>query len=156
MESNAEIIDDLKGLVSILNDGKEGYESAAEATEKIELKGLFLKYSAQRAGYAMELKAHINEHGGTSDNEEGGILGVLHRTWIDIKQALSSKEDEAILSAIETGEMAAIEKYDKCLKDYASHADHIDLLTRQRDGISEALYEISSLRTNNADSPNNL
>lgn len=146
MESNKEIISDLKGLVNIVNDGKEGYESASETTDSIELKGLFLKYSAQRAGYAMELKAHITEHGGDSENEDGGILGSLHRTWIDIKQALSSKEDAAILSAIETGEKAAIEKFDKCLEDYASHADHIGLLQKQRTGILEALREIETYR----------
>lgn len=144
METNNEIINDLKGLVNIVNDGKEGYESASEATDSIELKGLFLKYSAQRAGYAMELKDHIALHGGDSDNETGGILGALHRTWIDIKQALSSKEDAAILSAIETGEKAAIEKYDKALDDYESHADHIELLQRQRTGILEALKEIET------------
>lgn len=144
METNNEIINDLKGLVNIVNDGKEGYESAAEATDSIELQGLFLKYSAQRAGYAMELKDHIATHGGDSENESGGILGALHRTWIDIKQALSSKEDVAILSAIETGEKAAIEKYDQVLEDYQSHADHIELLQRQRTGIREALKEIET------------
>ncbi|TKC07116.1 ferritin-like domain-containing protein [Pedobacter frigoris] len=144
METNNEIISDLKGLVNIVNDGKEGYESASEATDSIELKGLFLKYSAQRAGYAMELKDHITKHGGNSDNEEGGILGVLHRTWIDIKQALSIKEDVAILAAIETGEKAAIEKFDKALEDYQVHADHIELLQRQRTGILEALKEIET------------
>ena len=146
MESNKEIISDLKGLVNIVNDGKEGYESASETTDSIELKGLFLKYSAQRAGYAMELKEHIAQHGGDSENEDGGILGSLHRTWIDIKQALSSKEDTAILGAIETGEKAAIEKFDKCLEDYASHADHIGLLQKQRTGILEALKEIETYR----------
>ena len=146
MESNKEIINDLKGLVNIVNDGKEGYESASETTDSIELKGLFLKYSAQRAGYAMELKEHIAQHGGDSENEDGGILGSLHRTWIDIKQALSSKEDTAILGAIETGEKAAIEKFDKCLEDYASHADHIGLLQKQRTGILEALKEIETYR----------
>lgn len=146
METNQQIISDLKGLINIINDGKEGYASASETTDSIELKAVFLKYSAQRAGYALELKQHIAQHGGDSDNQEGGILGALHRTWIDIKHALSSKEDEAILSAIETGEKAAIEKYDKALEDYTSHADHIVLLQRQRTGILEALKEIETYR----------
>lgn len=144
METNNEIISDLKGLVNIVNDGKEGYESASEATDSIELKAVFLKISAQRAAFAIELKNHIAQHGGDSDNEEGGILGALHRTWIDIKQALSSKEDAAILGAIETGEKAALEKYDKVLEDYASHKDHIELLQKQRTGILEALKEIET------------
>lgn len=57
------------------------------------------EYSVQRTGFAMELKDHIAMRGGESGNEEGGILGVLHRTWIDIKQALSSKEAYTCLSS---------------------------------------------------------
>ena len=147
MENNSEIISDLKGLVNIVNDGKEGYESAAEATENPALKALFTKYSAQRASYAQELKDHIAVHGGESTNEEGGLLGVLHRTWIDIKQALSSKEDSAILDAIVTGEEAAIEKYDAALENYMEHADHIELLRKQRTGIADALSDIKSHQT---------
>ncbi|MCD0488709.1 PA2169 family four-helix-bundle protein [Pedobacter sp. MC2016-14] len=145
MESNKEVISDLKELLSIVNDGKEGYESAAEATDKIELQGVFLKYAAQRAAYADDLKSHIATHGAEADNESGGVLGVLHRTWIDIKQALSSKEDLAILEAVVTGEKAAIEKYDKYIADYVDHADHIELLKRQRLGVVDALSEIETL-----------
>jgi len=145
METNKEIISDLKELLSIVNDGKEGYESASEATDKIELQGVFLKYSAQRAGYAADLKAHIATHGGDAENESGGILGALHRTWIDIKQTLSSREDAAILEAILTGEKAAIEKYDKYIADYIDHADHIELLKTQRAGVLDAMKEIEGL-----------
>ncbi|RZK59798.1 MAG: PA2169 family four-helix-bundle protein [Pedobacter sp.] len=144
MGSNT-VIDDLKGLINIINDGKEGYEAAAEAIEKPALKAEFLKFAAQRAVYAQELKAHILKHGDVSENENGGILGVLHRTWIDIKQALSSKEEEAILGAIETGENAALAKYDQALEDHAHHADHLALLKEQRDGILSALKEIEVL-----------
>ncbi len=144
MENNNEIIGDLKGLVNILNDGKEGYESASETTDSVELKSVFLSYVAQRAAFTEELKAHLLLHGGKSENEDGGVLGALHRTWIDIKQAFTSKEDAAILGAIETGEKAAIEKYDALLAHPDTHADHIELLQRQRTGIREALSEIET------------
>jgi len=146
MENNNEIISDLKGLINTLNDGKEGYESAAEITDSPELKSLFAGFATQRETYANELTAHIAQHGGHSENESGGILGALHRTWIDIKQALSSKEDIAILSAIETGEKAAIDKFDAALDDPNIHADHITLLQKQRTGIREALNEIETYR----------
>ncbi len=146
MIANKAVIEDLKGLVNIVNDGKEGYLSASDTTESVELRDLFLRLSSQRVAYANELKSHIEIHGGETDNEEGGILGALHRTWIDIKQALSSKEDEAILAAIETGEQAAIEKYDKVIADEENHADHLELLQKQRTGILEALKEVETYR----------
>jgi uncharacterized protein (TIGR02284 family) len=147
MENNTAIIDDLKGLVNILNDGKEGYQSAAETTQSTELASLFLEYAQQRSEYAEELKAHLAQHGGVSENETGGVLGALHRTWIDIKQALTGKEDVAILGAIETGEKAAIEKFDAALEHPAIHADHIELLQKQRTGILAALRAIETYHT---------
>jgi uncharacterized protein (TIGR02284 family) len=144
MEQNTAIIDDLKGLVNILNDGKEGYDSAAETTESIELKSIFLEYSLQRSEYAAELKAHLAQHGSVSENESGGVLGALHRTWIDIKQALSGNEDVAILSAIETGEKAALEKFDAALEHPSIHADHLELLQKHRTGILEALRTVET------------
>ncbi len=147
METVKEIINDLKDLVSIVNDGKEGYQSAAEATESAELKTVFMKYAAQRDMYATELKAHILAHGGQSENESGGIVGAFHRTWLNIRQALSSKEDAAILDSIVTGEEAAIDKYEEYIADYTDHADHITLLTNQCDGIREALAAIRALRS---------
>lgn len=144
MENNNEVISDLKGLINILNDGKEGYASASDTTDSTELKGLFLNYAAQRSAFAEELKAHLEAHGGQSDHKDGGVLGALHRTWIDIKQAFSSKEDSAILGAIETGEKAAINKFDAVLDDPSTHADHIDLLQHQRTAIREALSEIET------------
>lgn len=145
MESKREIINDLKDLLSTVNDGKEGYDTASEATYKIELKGIFLRYSAQRALYSSELKEHIAAHGGNADNESGGVLGALHRTWTDIKGTLSGNDDKTILNAVVTGEVKALQKYNGYIADYADHADHIELLRRQRDGIEEAAHEMQSL-----------
>lgn len=142
LKSKEEVTNDLKEILELVNDGKEGYQSAAEATENPELKALFSKLSGERIVYAAELKEHIALHGADAENDNGGILGGLHRTWLTIKKALSSKEDQAILSAITTGERAAIEKYEACIADYADHADHLKLLTEQRDGIKAALADI--------------
>jgi len=147
MKSNRQIINELKELLELINDGKEGFETSSEATDKIELKGLFLRFSAQRALYASELKAHIEKHGGKADNERGDLAGALHRTWIDIKQALSSKEDKAILNAVLGGERVALDRYNRLIADFDDHADHIELLRTQRDGIVEAMeavYEMMS------------
>ena len=55
--------------------------------------------------------------------------------------------DSALLEAVTTGEKAALEKYDIALKNYVEHADHIDLLQKQRTGIAEALASIESYQT---------
>ncbi len=145
MKNQNEIINDLKGLISILNDGKEGFKDAVTHVKSEELKATFMEFSNERAAYAEELKAHLLQHGAISDNDEGGVLGALHRSWLSIKEAFSSNEDAAILEAIETGEEAALDKYDAVLEDYQDHADHYSLLKKQRDGIQGDLNKIKAL-----------
>jgi uncharacterized protein (TIGR02284 family) len=142
LKNKSEVISDLKEILELVNDGKEGYQTAADTTNNLELKALFSRISGERIVYASELKEHIALHGADADNDKGGILGGLHRAWLSIKQTLSSNDDNAILTSITTGERSAIEAYDKCIADYADHADHIKLLTEQRDGIRNALAEI--------------
>ncbi len=57
--------------------------------EDVTLKQLFMQYSAQRGVYAEELKNTIASFGAVS-SEEGGPLGALPRTWIDLKSTLIS------------------------------------------------------------------
>lgn len=146
LKTKDEIVSDLKNLLALVNDGKEGYQHSAEVTESPELKTIFLKFEGERMVYAAELKEHIATHGGEADDDEGGLLGGLHRTWITIKQSLSGNGNESILEAIITGEKAAIEKYDEYIADYADHADHLELLQEQRAGIQSALNEIEMLK----------
>lgn len=142
MERNTEVIRDLKGLMNILNDGKEGYGVAGEATTNTELNALYLKYSVQRAGFAQELRDHIAEHGGKFENEQSAS-GSLS-PWPDVKKAISGKEDAVILGAIETAENDAIEHYDRVMKNIEIHKDHIVLLQRQRTGILDALRKVEA------------
>ncbi len=146
MKDQNEIVSDLKGLINILNDGKIGYKEAVSNVKSESLKSTFLEFSNQRYAFEEELKAHILQHGGSSDNDEGGVLGALHRAWLDIKDAFTSDDDSAILAAIATGEKAALDKYDEVLEDYKDHADHYAMLSKQREGIASALSRIESLK----------
>jgi uncharacterized protein (TIGR02284 family) len=145
MENQKEIISDLKGLINIVNDGKIGYAEAVDNVKSESLKSTFLELSNQRSTFAEELKAHVLQHGGSSDNDEGGVLGVLHRAWLDIKDVFTSQDDSAILAAIATAEKTALAKYDEVLENYRDHADHYALLSRQREGIASALSKIETL-----------
>lgn len=142
---NEKVIDDLKHLLSICNDGKEGYKNAAENIETGELKALFTTYSIQRSEFADSLKTCIREAGGDPDNESGGPLGAMHRTWMDIKSALTGHDNKAVLDACITGEKAAVEAYDKVLDNTGLSEDVRQMLMHQRSNIAEALQHITRL-----------
>ncbi|MXV15093.1 ferritin-like domain-containing protein [Hufsiella ginkgonis] len=145
METNENLIPSLKHLLSICNDGKEGYRNAAENVDAPELKVLLTTYSLQRAEYADALKTSIRQAGGDPDNSDGGPLGALHRAWIDIKTAFTINDNKAVLDACVTGEKAAIEAYDKALDNDQLSSVQRQLLVSQRSGITQSLQNVENL-----------
>ena len=141
---NKELTDGLNHLVMICNDGKYGYEVAAEDADSAALRDMFSGYSAERARFSQQLKAEIRKFGGNSDHG-GGPLGAIHRAWIDVKTALSSKDNKAVLGACITGEKAAVNAYNEVLKKNELPVETRALLNEQRRNIEEALNKVEGL-----------
>jgi uncharacterized protein (TIGR02284 family) len=110
MASNSEVISTLNNLIETCRDGQEGFQTAAEAVGRGELKTLFLGYSQQRAGFVGELQDEVRRLGGEADNT-GSVAATLHRGWIDLKAAVTGRDDSAILAECERGEDSAVANY---------------------------------------------
>src|SRR4028119_1081638 len=105
----------LENLIEINNDGNHGYRLAAEKIENPEYKTLFHAYAQQRAQFAAELEREAHLLGRDPDAGES-VLGTLHRGWINIKATVAGGDSEAILGECQTGDKAAVEAYEKVLK----------------------------------------
>lgn len=143
-DTNKKIAGTINHLISIANDGKYGYENAAEDVKDITLKQMFKQYSTERAMYAEDLKREVSALGEEAD-ESGGPLGAMHRTWMDIKAAITSGDREAILKTCTTGEEAAVKAYTDALNDENITGNLKELLAEQLSGIQSALKSIKSL-----------
>ncbi|MXV53281.1 PA2169 family four-helix-bundle protein [Pedobacter sp. HMF7647] len=142
---NEKAVNNLKFLLSITNDGKEGFKSAAENVDSPELKALLTTYSIQRAEQASDLKTCIRKTGGDPDNDTGGPLGAIHRAWIEVKTAFTTNDNKAVLEACITGEKSALDAYDEILKDESLDPGTRQVLISQREAIANTLTNIESL-----------
>jgi uncharacterized protein (TIGR02284 family) len=147
---NEKAIDRLNHLISIANDGKYGYENAAEDVKDETLKQMFRQYSGERAQYAEELKREVAAFGESPD-KDGGPLGALHRTWMDIKAAVTSGDREAILKTCITGEEAAVKAYTEALEDENISGNIRGIISEQLSGVQVALNSIRTLAENESD-----
>ena len=143
-DANEKVIDRLNHLISIANDGKYGYENAAEDVKDITLQQMFRQYSMERARYADDLQREVGRLGGSPD-KGGGPLGALHRTWMDIKSTVTAGDREAILKTCITGEEAAVKAYGEALDDENITGHLKQVITEQLSGIQFALSSIRSL-----------
>jgi len=112
---NDQAISTLNSLIETLKDGQEGFRAAAEGLTDPQTKAVFQQYARERAQMAQELQAQVRALGGDPE-KAGSMSGSVHRGWINIKSAVTGKDDASIISEAERGEDVAKRAYDEALK----------------------------------------
>jgi uncharacterized protein (TIGR02284 family) len=138
------IITHLKQLVETSKNGELGYSTAAEHVNNTQLQTIFREYARQRVRFIQQLQSEIARLGGTAE-ASGSITAALHRSWIDVKSALSGGDGSAIVAACETGEVAAQATYEKVL-DMALSGETRSLIEQQLRKIQEARRHMLNLK----------
>lgn len=108
--SNDDVISVLNNLIETCKDGQDGFKTAAEGIQDSALKTLFYNYSQQRSQFAGELQGEVRRLGGDPE-KTGSIAAAIHRGWIDIKSAVTGKNDTAIINECERGEDSAVSNF---------------------------------------------
>jgi uncharacterized protein (TIGR02284 family) len=106
----------LKTLTSTLNDSIKGFRDSAEHVDSQEFRQMFTQFAQQREEAAADLKAEVRRLGGDPD-EDGSTLGSLHQTWVDLKSAITGRDDKAIINEVERGEDYLKNKFETALND---------------------------------------
>jgi uncharacterized protein (TIGR02284 family) len=144
MMGNDDVVDVLNDVLESARDGEYGFNSCAEHCDSQELKNLFLRHARECAAAGGELEQEIRRMGG--EPASGGTMaGALHRGWVSVKSALSTRDDKAVLEECERGEDAAVARYRKALKS-GLPANVRALLERQLQGAQRNHDEVRALR----------
>jgi uncharacterized protein (TIGR02284 family) len=104
----------LETLATTLIDSINGYEEAAKNTENPRLQEIFRQRASERRQVLEELRAEIRRLGGTPP-DDGSLLGKTHQTWLDLKAAVTGRDDERIVNSVEAGEDYLKEKFEAAL-----------------------------------------
>jgi uncharacterized protein (TIGR02284 family) len=101
----------LKDLLRINNDRSEGYKRAADETQELDLKTIFLNMGDESKKNTSELAREIKKMGGDTDSMSTSTAGKLFRVWTDIKSTFTGKDKQFILNSCEHGEDASQNAY---------------------------------------------
>ncbi len=145
MAQHKETISTVNSLIETLKDGQEGFKQAAEGVADSQLKSLFNEYSRQRSRFASELQNQAEMLGESKPEESSSAAGALHRAWINLKSAVTSGDDHAILAECERGEDSAVKEYEKATKEDLSPSLR-DIVSRQYSDVKSAHDRIRNLR----------
>jgi uncharacterized protein (TIGR02284 family) len=145
MAQQKEIVSTINSLIETLKDGQEGFKQAAQAVKDSELKSLFNEFSLQRAKFAGELQSEVINLGESQPETDSSASGALHRAWINIKSAISSGDDHAILAECERGEDSAVGEYQEAMEAEINSPIRV-IIDRQYRAVKTAHDRIKSLR----------
>ncbi|MBV9523497.1 MAG: PA2169 family four-helix-bundle protein [Alphaproteobacteria bacterium] len=143
MENN-EIVSTLNTLIETSRDGENGFRTCADGVDKPDLKTLFNEAARRCAQAIAELEGKVRGLGG-SVATSGSSAGSLHRGWVNIKAAVTGKDEAAVLNECERGEDVAKRAYEVALKKDLP-ADIKAVVERQYHGVKQNHDRIRDLR----------
>jgi len=100
----------LNHLIETCKDAERGFRHVADYATDPAVKSLFLDIASQRAKFAADLLPHAQRLGG-ANVADGTKAGALHRSWIDLRSALSKGNPIAVVHEAERGEHFSLGVY---------------------------------------------
>ncbi len=140
----AKIAGVLNDLVETSRDGAAGFQTCADGAKDPMLKAYFVSRTQDCNEAVRALNVEVLHHGG-KPAEHGSAGGLLRRAWINIKTAVASNDDLAVLEECERAEDAALASYRKALlEDLPAHVKV--LVEKQCEGAEANHDRVSALR----------
>ena len=144
MKNPEKLADRLNDLFQKNHDSEKGFRNAADDVKDERLK-TFLKEKAQeRYDFKHELSSEIRDFG-ASPKEGSSVKSDAHRTWMDLKSALSGNKEEAILEEVVRGEKLAVEDYKDAINEKDFPPSTKNMLLKHRNAFQKTIENVKSL-----------
>ena len=108
-------ISTLNGLIKTALDSMKGYQDAAKDAESTQFATMFAEFARDRSAAATDLQAEVRLLGGNPE-DDSSFLAAAHRTFMDLKQAFTGKDDKATIQEVERGEDYIKAKFEGALR----------------------------------------
>lgn len=133
----------LNDLIETCKDGANGFRTAADAVQRPDAKALFTSRVPIIERSATELQAEVRRLGGDPETT-GSVAATVHRGWINLKAAVTGKDEAAIITECERGEQLAVKNYEDALKTELP-AESRAILERHHRGTVQNLEQVRAL-----------
>src|SRR5689334_16091829 len=132
-DADRKVIATLNELIETSMDGEKGFALAAKDSKDAALANVFREGEQSCRTAAAELQDQVRKLGGDAESD-GSMKAAVHRGWISLKSAASTRDSKAILEECERGEDYAKAKYSEALRQYLP-PEVRELVERQYQGV---------------------
>lgn len=134
----------LNELIETSRDGEAGFRTCADGADDPALKSYFTICATRCTTAIGQLAAQVVRHGGEPATS-GTIAASAHRAWLNVKTAVTSKDDLAVLEECERGEDVALKAYKNAMQEPLP-PEVARLVLEQYEGVRENHDRIKGLR----------
>ena len=114
--TNSGLADTLKEVGKIIRDSEEGYRHSANDIDDWQLRSMFLELARVRGEQGDEIDRLLQRFGAEAVAKGGSTSGTLHRTFVDLKAAITGHNRQAVIGEVVRGESYAESVFDKALR----------------------------------------
>lgn len=135
----------LNSLIASLIDSINGYDESAKDADTSRYTEMFIARADERRACVASLREVVSRLGGYPE-DDGTAVAAAHRAFINLKDAVTGKDDKAIISEVERGEDHLKSKFEDALKDDALSADVRDAISGAWHSVKAGHDEVSQLK----------
>lgn len=106
----------LNDLIAITFDSVDGYAEAAKNSESNAHIAMFNARTVERRAVIATLRSEVTRLGGKPE-EDGTMMGSAHRVFLNLKAAVTGRDDGAIIAEVEQGEDHIKAKFEHAMAD---------------------------------------
>jgi len=135
----------LNSLIKTTIDSVKGFEDAAEHSDSGRFATIFGEFAQERRQVVSTLQEEVRRLGGNPE-DDSSFLAAAHRTFMDLKQSVMTRDDKAIVEEVERGEDYIKEKYQAALADDDISARTRALIEQAYTSVREGHDRASALK----------
>ncbi len=143
--SQQDEITTLNTLTNTLIDSVTGYEDAATNVHSSNFQQMFRERASERSRAAEELRAEVRRLGGNPE-DDGSFLGKTHQRFLDLKAAITGRDEKAIVNEVERGEDYLKEKFETALSGGTLSGEARMIVERVYQSVRSGHDQMSSLK----------
>ena len=138
-------ISTLNTLTATLIDSVTGYEDAASNAEGGRFEEMFRTRAQERNRLVEELRSEVRRLGGNPE-DGGSFLGKTHQRFLDLKAAITGRDDQAVINEVERGEDYLKEKFEAALNSDALTSESRSVVERVYQSVRQGHDQISQIK----------
>ena len=144
--ANTDEITTLNTLTNTLIDSVTGFEDAAANLEGNDhLREMFRERASERSRAVEELRSEVRRLGGNPE-DDGSFLGKTHQRFLDLKAAITGRDEKAIINEVERGEDYLKEKFETALNDGNLSGESRSVVERAYQSVRSGHDQVSQLK----------